>query len=207
MEAVVLLILGALASLLTAEYAKRPRLVIESAGLQSGPLCLYMLNVSNVPGFIGIRFGRTILFGRVIHGRFSKGVDIERRVARDVRLNLEQEGTLSAVPLWMRPRVGDQFGLPTLVTSLNSGKTALVCAIGRRSDDNGFYMAPAWPASGDDAPNPSLGVKVTESKSFVARVRSPGARLGTYRFSVVQTAEGLWAIERITRREKSHSAF
>lgn len=206
--AVALLVPGALLGVWANELVKRPKLAVRGGGVHGGSVTsgqpsLVTLTVANDPGFIGVRLGKTIVFGWPIHGPIEKGTDVERRSARSVRVAIFEEDTCGpGVPLWMVAEQGDKVEVPAQSVSLANGEYATVYVLGRLPGEHSYSVGvyPDW--TGDGLREKRQAANYTEPRSFVVRAWADHVKQVEYKLRVVRSANDQWAAERVTQREQ-----
>jgi hypothetical protein len=102
---IITLVVGVVAGAWFNNYLKRPKLVLTGGGGGGGPGSGYRshVSISNRPGLFGLGLSETVIFGKRLHGRFEKGLTIDRNPANECTAAIydNQSGRYVA-PLWWR---------------------------------------------------------------------------------------------------------
>jgi len=149
---------------------RRPKLAITGGGGGGGAGSYHRnhISVSNQPGLLGIRLGDTVVFGRRLHGRFEKGLTVDRSPASECQANLHDRKTGQYIAgLWWTPTQGGAPWQRTL--AIGSGGTVTLALFARLDSEptKFFVFEPENPNQWDSPPRePIDDVKFHDTHEF-----------------------------------------
>ena len=151
-------------------YIKRPKLTHTGGGGGGGPALGYSNNITiaNAPGFLGIRVGETVIFGKRILPPIPAALLIERNVAKECRAWIYDASENRAMTiLWWQVKSAPMVQFVTL----DSGESASLFLFARTEAEPLHYFL-FQPANNTDnmpkIPAPEVGWR--DKQTFRIRI-------------------------------------
>lgn len=172
--AVLTLVVGTVLSVWAAEHVKRPLVRLGGGGSSTvvAGCRIQTAAVYSPPGFIGIRFGRTQILGKVVDRGHVWGVEVERRPAECWATAVDADGGTFQLYFLNRDHTS-----ASATVEIGGKDQAQFVIFGRTEDDYSSYFLYAPTSETDLTPRIiSDSAKFKDTKRFTIQLQFAGAR-------------------------------